>query len=617
MKRSSFWLVILLFVLIAFVGCKDSPNNVPNGQENDPTETVIHDALSQGLSRQFESGKDATGITLAVKLNNGIKFKDIKVGDDITHWFGDSLGYDGIKAEIKEISPVARNINEENFTAIIIGFSGSSKTAPVNFHINIPAENLVGSEKDLGVVIDGHVYTVKFNIFGDDGYKNIEQEVHAGKKATNPDTVGVGYQVNKWTYNDELNNNYEFNFDTIITHDYYLEGYGTAIRTVTFEYYDGKPNKEVVVVKGEKVQPPNDTSRNGYNFDGWYLDSREYDFDSAVTNNITLKGRWLNTSGKVIINWYVGNNKINSTVTQLGKTITPIADPNDHKESIADTFKHWTADTETNTPFDFNTTKALEDINLYAVWNELNFGDTFILKDDYIGENGDLKQNGIEVVIIGKRGFSSYATGWKGLPSDYPYKYIAVDKNHDLSFYVNGSDYISYNVYGEQWQDDSRDYLACTYWAPELLETGGRGTATGTGLQNTKCALALNGTLFNIEGSTDDVQFLWSWFVKFKGQINSQYENLWFVPSLDELSLIKYVDEKLENWATKGQPLYWTSTETNRQIFIGSLPVQQEKYVCAYYDYNGFHSNDGPFAEYKNHKNNQKTQARTRLCRVL
>lgn len=611
MKRFPLISLALLVILLSLIGCKESPDVKPT--------VTVHDAHSTGLSSPFESGKDATGITLTVNLDNGIKFKDIKVGDEITHWFGDSIRYSGIKAKITETSPVTRDINEENFTAIIIGFSGSSKTAPVNFHINIPAENLVGSEKDLGVVIDGHVYTVKFNIYGDDGYKNIEQEVHAGKKATNPDTVGVGYQVNKWTYTDELKNNYEFNFDTIITHDYNLNGTGTAIRTVTFEYYDGKPNKEVVVIKGEKVQPPTDTNRNGYNFDGWYLDSRAYDFNSAVTNNITLKGRWLNASGKVTINWYVGNNKINSTVTQLGKPITPIAEPNDHKESIADTFMHWTADTKTNTPFDFTKQKALEDINLYAVWNELNFGDTFILKDDYIGENVDLKKDGIEVVIIGKRGLSNYATGGKGLPSDYPYKYIAVDKNHDLSFYVKGSDYISYNGYGNQYENNDRDYLACTYWAPELLETGGRGTAPGTGLQNTKCALALNGTLFNIEGSTDGVQFLWSWFVKFKGQINSQYEDLWFVPSLDELSLIQRVDNKLKNWATDGQPLYWTSTEINKQIFIGTAPVQHEKYVCAYYDYNGYIKSrfGGPFAEYKNHKNGQKTAARTRLCRVL
>ena len=29
--------------------------------------------------------------------------------------------------------------------------------------------------------------------------------------------------------------------------------------------------------------------------------------------------------------------------------------------------------------------KALEDINLYAVWNELNIGDTYTLKGEYIG----------------------------------------------------------------------------------------------------------------------------------------------------------------------------------------------------------------------------------------
>ena len=621
MKRSPFWLVILLFVLIAVVGCKDSPEIDPGNQGtgNGSSETVVHDAYSKGLSIPFIDGKDTTGITLTVTLDNDNKFKDVKIGDDVTRWFENTIY--GLTAKITEVnSGITSKSTENEITSITIGFSGTPKSAPQKISITIPAEKLVERDKPLGVVIEGQVYEIRFGITGADGYKSFTQKVKAGNKIENPDTTEVGYRVDEWSYSDINNNTYQFDIDTIITQDYYLEGAGTAIRTVTFEYYNGRQNK-VIITKGSLVNEPTDVERSGYKFDGWYLDDAEFDFTQPIVENISLKGKWLNVNSTITINWHVGKDVIKNTIG-LGEVITSDKIPEPQKESIADEFEYWTTDTTEKPKFDFSK-KVYETLDLYPVWKELNIGDTFILKDEYIGKNEDLKNNGIELVIIAKRGHFEYYAGGLGLDKDFEYKYIAVDKNHDLSFYVNGSDYVSYNGYGEQYENSSSDYLACTYWAPELLETGGRGTAPGTGLQNTKCALALNGTLFNNEGRSEDVQFLWSWFVRFRNQINHSNQDLWFVPSLDELSLIQYVNKnyrnRLVNWATVGEPLYWTSTEINKQIFIGSAPVQHDKYVCAYYNYNGYINSQwsGPFAEYKNHKNNQKTAARTRLCRVL
>lgn len=495
-------------------------------------------------------------------------------------------------AKITEVnSGSTAKSTEGNPTSITIGFGGTPKSAPRKISITIPAAKLVGRDKQVGVVVEGQTYTVRFTIKGEDRDEYINQEVSAGKKATKPDTVKLHYLVDEWKDSDGN----IFDFDSTITKDLYFRGNGTAVRIVTFEYYDGKPNNEVVVEKGKKVPQPTDSRRNGYNFVGWYLEEAEFNFDSQINKDITLKGKWVNANGKATINWYVGNTKIKSTTVSQGSVITPIADPNDHKESIADTFKHWTSDPTTKTPFAFNTHKALEDINLYAVWNELNIYDTFTLQGEYIGTDENLKTNGIELLIMGKRGVYP-------LPSDYPYKYIAVDKNHDLSFYVKGKDYYDYN--------SSSYAYPLVYWAETTDVTGGNGERFGDGLTNTQKALALEGKLFNVNGNSSAT--LWSWFLHFqKNCITEKNRGYWFVPSREELD--KLPRNKINNYSTSGNMrFYWTSTETTIQK-TRSYVKDTGEYNFVYYHDEGY----GELADYKNAGYPQKADARARLCRVL
>ena len=584
MKRIPLIGLALLMILLSLVGCKDSPNDNPGG------EAVVHDAHSKGLSRPFKDGEDTTGITLTVTLGNDIKFKDVNVGDDVIDWFENTLY--GMTAKITEVnSGSTAKSTEGNPTSITIGFGGTPKSAPRKISITIPAAKLVGRDKHVGVVVEGQTYTVRFIIIGEGGNEHITQEVSAGKKATKPDTVKLHYLVDEWKDSDGN----KFDFDSTITKDLYIQGNGTAVRIVTFEYYDGKPNNEVVVEKGKKVSQPTDSGRNGYNFVGWFLEEAEFNFDSQINKDITLKGKWVNANGKATINWYVGNTKIKSTTVSQGSVITPIAEPNDHKESIADTFKHWTSDPTTKTPFAFNTHKALEDIDLYAVWNELNIYDTFTLHGEYIGTDENLKTNGIELLIMGKRGVYP-------LPSDYPYKYIAVDKNHDLSFYVKGKDYYDYN--------SSSYAYPLVYWAETTDVTGGNGERFGDGLTNTQKALALEGKLFNVNGNSSAT--LWSWFLHFqKNCITEKNRGYWFVPSREELD--KLPRNKINNYSTSGNMrFYWTSTETTIQK-TRSYVKDTGEYNFVYYHDEGY----GELAEYKNAGYPQKADARARLCRVL
>lgn len=63
--------------------------------------------------------------------------------------------------------------------------------------------------------------------------------------------------------------------------------------TVTYEYgkLDGIYAKQIVQA-GEKAIEPDVPSRQGYQFTDWYLDDTKYDFNAAVTGNMTLTAQW-------------------------------------------------------------------------------------------------------------------------------------------------------------------------------------------------------------------------------------------------------------------------------------------------------------------------------------
>ena len=79
---------------------------------------------------------------------------------------------------------------------------------------------------------------------------------------------------------------------------------GTPV-TVTYEYgkLDGIYAKQIVQA-GEKAIEPDVPSRQGYQFTDWYLDDTKYDFNTAVTEDMTLTARWKDIekpTGEIII----------------------------------------------------------------------------------------------------------------------------------------------------------------------------------------------------------------------------------------------------------------------------------------------------------------------------
>ena len=112
--------------------------------------------------------------------------------------------------------------------------------------------------------------------------------VKKGSKVTRPiDPKKTGHTFKEWTLNGKA-----FDFETPITEDITLLATYVDVYSV---YFDSNGGSEVAsgTVKGGKIAKPEDPTRKGYKFLGWYLDDKAYDFSTEVKDNMTLKAKWL------------------------------------------------------------------------------------------------------------------------------------------------------------------------------------------------------------------------------------------------------------------------------------------------------------------------------------
>lgn len=62
---------------------------------------------------------------------------------------------------------------------------------------------------------------------------------------------------------------------------------------VVFDSDGGSDVATQFVIEGDKAVEPEDPTKEGYTFEGWYKGTSEYDFDTAVVSHTTLKASWV------------------------------------------------------------------------------------------------------------------------------------------------------------------------------------------------------------------------------------------------------------------------------------------------------------------------------------
>ena len=147
--------------------------------------------------------------------------------------------------------------------------------------------------------------------------------------------------------------------------------------TVTFDSNGGSAVASQTVEKNAQVTQPADPTRNGYTFGGWYTAAsggQKFDFNTAITENLTLYAHWSEVSGVVpppvpatTYTITFDSNGGSSVASQTVDKNTLATQPTDPTRN-GYTFGGWYTAASGGQKFDFNTA-ITGNITLYAHWN--------------------------------------------------------------------------------------------------------------------------------------------------------------------------------------------------------------------------------------------------------
>lgn len=251
-------------------------------------------------------------------------------------------------------------------------------------------------------------HSVTFN--SDGGTAVTEQTVVDGLTATKPDNPEKeGYEFLGWYLNDQA-----YDFTKPVTSDLTLKAKWKQIEiekpapedpveeyTVIFDSNGGSEVESVKVKAGEKVKEPESPTKDDFEFDGWFLSNKKYDFSKPVTKDITLKAKWTEAESEpeeFTVSFDTdGGSSIKSVKVADGNKVKKPDDP--VKKGVK--FVEWTLN---DIPFDFNK-RISRNITLKATYRDyLDFTVTFdpsntessikkIIKEDSIITTSDIPVN--------------------------------------------------------------------------------------------------------------------------------------------------------------------------------------------------------------------------------
>ena len=222
--------------------------------------------------------------------------------------------------------------------------------------------------KTQGRVLVTEVYTVTFDSYGGTPVPPA-QEVEYGLTATKPDAPTLkGYTFAFWYLGEDEQNATAYDFNTPVTENITLTAKWNINKyTVTFDSYGGTPVPPAQEVEyGLTATKPDAPTLKGYTFAFWYLGEDEqnataYDFNTPVTENITLTAKWNINKYTVTFDSYGGTPVPPAQEVEYGLTATEPAAP----EKTGYTFDGWYLGDE---KYDFSAAVE-QNITLTAKWH--------------------------------------------------------------------------------------------------------------------------------------------------------------------------------------------------------------------------------------------------------
>ena len=131
---------------------------------------------------------------------------------------------------------------------------------------------------------------------------------------------------------------------------------------ITFSTNGGTTVEKQEIKKGDLVVEPENPTKDGYVFEGWYYDNELFDFSTKVNSDITLEARWKEkTKGYYTVTFdSLGGSEIDSVDVKLNSSVTKPSDPT--KDGFI--FVEWQLN---GAAYDFSQI-VNSDITLVALW---------------------------------------------------------------------------------------------------------------------------------------------------------------------------------------------------------------------------------------------------------
>ena len=255
----------------------------------------------------------------------------------------------------------------------------------------------------------------------------------------------------------------------------------TKVFVVTFDANGGSTVKNVYVQQGMKLKELPTTTREGYEFVGWYLDkgcTNLFNKEQPIEQDLTLYAKWIEIQPPVPIDKFTvtfdskGGTLLPSQEIESGKTVSLPIEPTKRGYK----FDGWWSE-DYSRAWNFDKDMIEEDTTICAKWVEV---DTFSKENDivYFGTYPQSKVESVEVLKAlndtveiplrdNSRGWTSYGYNLASNPDGM--WYIDVEYNGEKYRGVYFVDYRSNDPRSEgskekSYQDNNGYYPFETYW---------------------------------------------------------------------------------------------------------------------------------------------------------
>jgi uncharacterized repeat protein (TIGR02543 family) len=228
--------------------------------------------------------------------------------------------------------------------------------------------------------------------------KPADQKIEKGEKAEKPnDPTKVGHDFLGWFVADV-----EFDFDEPVTADVVIVAKWDEHNKfkVTFkEDEDDDDPLEVYVYESLNVDKPDDPTKDGHEFLGWFAPNapRVFDFSTPITNNLVLTAKWREFTATVTVTFdldYDDAPEIPDAIVEVGAKVTEPAEP----ERDGFVFLGWYEEDAVEA-FDFNL-DLTEDVDLIANWLEIkSYEINYHLNDGTLGLEFDDRDDMVEAFL--------------------------------------------------------------------------------------------------------------------------------------------------------------------------------------------------------------------------